>query len=161
MHMLLQALTDHQRVLLRAHVWGHRLQRPAEQEGLPALEGVRTVRTCSEPLHPICMHICMLGIWRKPLLSLSNSDLPWLWHRSKLANVLFTYELARRLPLQANVTVNALHPGVVQTELSRSAFCYLATCVLLFVGACLSGKPGGLTRRRTSNRCLGIVHACS
>ena len=49
----------------------------------------------------------------------------WVWHRSKLANVLFTYELARRLPLQANVTVNALHPGIVQTELSRFTFGFL------------------------------------
>lgn len=42
--------------------------------------------------------------------------------QSKLANVLFSYELARRLPpptSSAGTTVNALHPGVVATELSR------------------------------------------
>ncbi|CAL8470625.1 g10167 [Coccomyxa elongata] len=45
---------------------------------------------------------------------------PWIaYGQSKLANVLFTYELARRLPLDSNLTVNALHPGVVQTELQR------------------------------------------
>lgn len=37
---------------------------------------------------------------------------------SKLANVLFTYELSRRLQ-GANLTVNALHPGFVKTQLYR------------------------------------------
>ncbi|KAG2423965.1 hypothetical protein HXX76_014904 [Chlamydomonas incerta] len=39
--------------------------------------------------------------------------------QSKLANILFTYEMARRLGPTSKVTVNALHPGVVKTELGR------------------------------------------
>jgi NAD(P)-dependent dehydrogenase (short-subunit alcohol dehydrogenase family) len=41
--------------------------------------------------------------------------------QSKLANVLFTRELARRLASDpaTTATTNALHPGVVRTELSR------------------------------------------
>lgn len=38
--------------------------------------------------------------------------------RSKLCNILFTYELARRLE-GSGVTVNALHPGVVRTNIAR------------------------------------------
>ncbi len=38
--------------------------------------------------------------------------------QSKLANVLFTKELARKLK-GTSVTVNALHPGTVNTELDR------------------------------------------
>jgi retinol dehydrogenase 14 len=37
------------------------------------------------------------------------------YSKSKLANVLFTYELARRLPA-TSVTANALHPGVTRTS---------------------------------------------
>lgn len=40
---------------------------------------------------------------------------------SKLANVLFTFELARRLRGTA-VTVNALHPGVIATKLLAKGF---------------------------------------
>jgi NAD(P)-dependent dehydrogenase (short-subunit alcohol dehydrogenase family) len=40
------------------------------------------------------------------------------YNQSKLANVLFTKALARRLQGKG-VTVNALHPGVVATELTR------------------------------------------
>ncbi len=39
--------------------------------------------------------------------------------RSKLCNILFTYELARRLD-GSGVTVNALHPGLVRTNIARN-----------------------------------------
>lgn len=46
------------------------------------------------------------------------------YQQSKLANILFTYELARRLEKDASllknrkITVNALHPGVVKTDIT-------------------------------------------
>ena len=39
--------------------------------------------------------------------------------QSKLANVLYTYELDRRLKCEDNCTANTLHPGVVGTNLWR------------------------------------------
>lgn len=44
--------------------------------------------------------------------------------RSKLANILFAYELARRLE-NTNVTVNALHPGHVATDIWKTNFSFL------------------------------------
>jgi retinol dehydrogenase-14 len=41
------------------------------------------------------------------------------YNNSKLANVLFTYELARRLA-GTGVTANALHPGAVKTNLTAA-----------------------------------------
>ena len=43
------------------------------------------------------------------------------YYNSKLANVLFTRELSKRLE-GTHVTVNALHPGAVSTELQRHMF---------------------------------------
>lgn len=45
--------------------------------------------------------------------------------QSKLANILFTYELARRLasdPAAAGVTVNTLHPGFVASNFANNNF---------------------------------------
>ena len=57
------------------------------------------------------------------------------YYNSKLANVLFTYELAKRLK-GTGVTVNAVHPGVVDTELARytpipEGFKKIFSCMLL------------------------------
>lgn len=48
-----------------------------------------------------------------------NYDPKKAYEQSKLANILFTRELSKRLK-KAGVTVNALHPGIVDTELMRS-----------------------------------------
>jgi len=52
-------------------------------------------------------------------INLQKSYYSWTaYGRSKLANVLFTYELADRLK-GTGVTCNAVHPGYVKTELAR------------------------------------------
>ena len=53
--------------------------------------------------------------------------------RSKLCNIMFTYELARRLE-GTGVTVNALHPGLVRTNIARNNG-LLGRAVNYFIGA--------------------------
>lgn len=61
--------------------------------------------------------------------------------QSKLANVMFTYELARRLE-GTDVTANCLHPGGVSTNIFRDASLFLKP--ILFVGrAFLKGPKRG------------------
>jgi NAD(P)-dependent dehydrogenase (short-subunit alcohol dehydrogenase family) len=50
--------------------------------------------------------------------------------RSKMANLLFTYELARRLE-GTGVTVNAFHPGLVRSKLMKEAPAFLRLPVRL------------------------------
>jgi len=59
-----------------------------------------------------------------------------VYAHSKLANVLFTYELARQTT-NSHLTVNALHPGFVKTELYRH-FGIITPLVKFFAG--LIGK---------------------
>ena len=60
---------------------------------------------------------------------------------SKLANILFTYELARKLE-GTGVTVNTLHPGVVKTEVFREMPFILDWLIKLFA---LSPEKGAAT----------------
>jgi NAD(P)-dependent dehydrogenase (short-subunit alcohol dehydrogenase family) len=57
---------------------------------------------------------------------------PAAYNQSKLANVLFTKALARRLK-DTGVTVNAVHPGVVATELARDYPKFLVKLFHLFL----------------------------
>ena len=64
--------------------------------------------------------------------------------RSKLANLLFTYELARRLE-GSGVTANALHPGVVATGFGRNDPGWLRLAVRLLSPFLLDVRRGAAT----------------
>lgn len=54
------------------------------------------------------------------------------YSQSKLANVLFTRELAKRLQ-NTGVTVNSLHPGIVHTELGRHMSFFSSYMAKIFI----------------------------
>jgi len=64
--------------------------------------------------------------------------------QSKLANVLFTYELARRLE-GTEVTVNCVHPGTVRTNFGRNNGGFLGLIVRVFAPLMLSPEQGAKT----------------
>jgi len=66
------------------------------------------------------------------------------YSQSKLANVLFTYELARRLE-GTGITANCVHPGTVRTNFARSNGGLLGLIVRLFAPLMLSPKQGAKT----------------
>lgn len=96
-----------------------------------------------------------------------------VYGRSKLANVLFTRELARRLA-GSGVTVNCLHPGVVRTGLGQNndapVLKFLTNLARPFfrspergaetsIWACTAPELAGVTGRYFSNRREQEPHA--
>ncbi|CAI9093371.1 OLC1v1028857C1 [Oldenlandia corymbosa var. corymbosa] len=62
----------------------------------------------------------LIGYLRSITKSRSDYDATRAYALSKLANVLHTKELALKLKeMEANVTVNCVHPGIVRTRLTR------------------------------------------
>ena len=67
-----------------------------------------------------------------------------VYKRSKLANVLYTYELARRLE-GTNVTANALHPGFVSTGFNKNNGVLITLAMLVMRPAQISAEAGAKT----------------
>lgn len=82
---------------------------------LQATEGVRIINVASE-----AHRYKRDGILFDDLQTAHHYNAMKAYSLSKLANIMFTYELAKRLDRQS-VTVNALHPGFVRTAFTQNA----------------------------------------
>jgi NAD(P)-dependent dehydrogenase (short-subunit alcohol dehydrogenase family) len=80
---------------------------------LTATPGARVVNVASEAHRWAALDLDDLGWERRPYRTMR------VYGTSKLANVLFTYELARRLA-GTGVTASCLHPGAVATGLGKN-----------------------------------------
>ena len=69
-----------------------------------------------------------------------------VYARSKLANILFTRELARRLD-GTGVTANVLHPGFVASNFAREGDTGALGNVAMIVGPAVRDQPGRRARR--------------
>jgi NAD(P)-dependent dehydrogenase (short-subunit alcohol dehydrogenase family) len=78
-------------------------------------------------------------------LQLTNHYSSWKsYGQSKLANILFTYELARRLQ-GTNITVNCLHPGGVRTGFAGELKGFSGSMWKLFTPLLRSAEKGAET----------------
>lgn len=72
----------------------------------------------------------------------SHYDATRAYALSKLANVLHTKELAWRLKqMEANVTVNCVHPGIVRTRLTREREGFVTDLVFFLASKLLKTIP--------------------
>jgi NAD(P)-dependent dehydrogenase (short-subunit alcohol dehydrogenase family) len=84
-------------------------------------------RSASKSASSRIINVASAAHWNAPVMDWSNLqgekryDGFESYARSKLAVVLFTYALARRLE-GTGVTANCLHPGVIRTKLLRAGF---------------------------------------
>ncbi|MAT91943.1 MAG: oxidoreductase [Halioglobus sp.] len=69
-------------------------------------------------------------------------DAQQAYGRSKLANALFSFELARRLQ-GSGITSNVVHPGLVKTNIARTAPGWLRTAFDLFGGVVAKSPAQG------------------
>ncbi len=107
---------------------------------LPSLQAARTARIVN----------VSSGMHRGGRIHLN--DLMWerryassrVYAQSKLANVLFTYELARRLAGRG-ITVNTLSPGMVRSEFARDFRGFFAFMVRLWRVFMISPRQGAET----------------
>ncbi|XP_076953237.1 short-chain dehydrogenase TIC 32, chloroplastic-like [Bidens hawaiensis] len=67
----------------------------------------------------------------------------YAYGQSKLANTLHAKELTRRLKEEgSNITINALHPGVIETNLSRHSS-FISDCIYGFFRHLRKNNPQG------------------
>lgn len=77
-------------------------------------------------------------------LNLEKSYNGWkAYSRSKLANILFTRELSRRLE-KSSITVNAFHPGVIATDIVRMLPFPVPQLYRFYAGTVKDGAEGGI-----------------
>lgn len=79
-----------------------------------------------------------------------------IYAQSKLANLLFTYELARRL---SGVMANCIHPGVVSTNLGRGTYLPVRLALKLFSWRFLTPEQGadGVIHLASSSELDGVT----
>ncbi|KAJ6801653.1 putative short-chain dehydrogenase TIC 32, chloroplastic [Iris pallida] len=92
------------------------------------------------------IHGWFSGNWTNYLDLITRNKIPYdptqAYALSKLANVLYTKELAQRLKqMQADVTVNCVHPGIVRTRLTREREGLLTDLAFFFLSKFLKTIP--------------------